>query len=161
MSTDDDEMTPQEREKWLKDRGIQIETASDRKEVNSIMTGGGDRPPTVVEQVQNLSIDGQECGISFVYLPCDTSKPMSNLKLPSRLVEALGGGDVLPSVSAHDYTFLSCKPLNSSSDCHAQSKLYFSTSSHFSLMGSQLTTTSCRSRLASRTCTNLAHLTNQ
>ncbi|EJK68973.1 hypothetical protein THAOC_09814 [Thalassiosira oceanica] len=96
-TTDEDEMTPEEREKWLKDRGIQIETASDRKQVNSIMTGGRDRPPTVVEQVQNLSIDGQEGGISFVYLPSDTSKPMSNLKLPLRLVEALGGGDVLPS----------------------------------------------------------------
>ena len=100
MSTSDDEMTPEEREKWLKDRGIQIETANDRKQADSVLAGGRDRPPTVVEQVlgqvQSLSIDEHE-GISFVYLPSDTSKPMSNLRLPSRLAEALGGGDVLPS----------------------------------------------------------------
>jgi hypothetical protein len=55
---------------------------------------------TVTKQVNNLSI---KCnsenieGISFVYVPHDTSKSISEVKLPSAVIQALGpAGDLLP-----------------------------------------------------------------
>ena len=97
-------LTPEEREQWLKDHGIQVETPSDRRQAESILSGCGtakERPPSIVDQVQNLSIsssDNVEEGIRFVYIPHDTSKPLSTLTLPKRLVDALGpSGDIIPS----------------------------------------------------------------
>lgn len=97
-------LTPEEREQWLKDHGIQVETPSDRRQAESILSGCGttkERPPSIVDQVQNLSIsssDNVEEGIRFVYIPHDTSKPLSTLTLPKRLVDALGpSGDIIPT----------------------------------------------------------------
>lgn len=101
-----DDMTPNEREQWLRDRGVLIETANDRRKAESILSGstttadGGDgRPLSIVEQVQSLSLNGiDEEGVKFVYIPHDTSKPVSTMTLPKRLVEALGpGGDIIPT----------------------------------------------------------------
>lgn len=101
---DENNLTPEEREQWLKDHGIQVETPSDRRQAESILSGCGttkERPPSIVDQVQNLSIsssDNVEEGIRFVYIPHDTSKPLSTLTLPKRLVDALGpSGDIIPT----------------------------------------------------------------
>jgi len=103
---DENNLTPEEREQWLKDHGIQVETPSDRRQAESILSGCGtakERPPSIVDQVQNLSIsssgsDNVEEGIRFVYIPHDTSKPLSTLILPKRLVDALGpSGDIIPT----------------------------------------------------------------
>ena len=111
----DDDMTPAEREAWLRDRGVLIETAVDRRRAESILSsgiaddepasseGGGGRPPSIVEMVRRLSIDGGgvegvEDGIKFVFVPHDDSRPVSTLVLPKRIAEALGpAGDVLPA----------------------------------------------------------------
>lgn len=96
-----DNMTPNEREQWLRDRGVHIETPSDRRRTESIFANmENSRPLSIVEQVQRLSIgtgsDGD--GINFVFIPHDTSRDITTLTLPNRLVEALGPtGDVLPT----------------------------------------------------------------
>ncbi|KAL9183879.1 hypothetical protein ACHAXT_004735 [Thalassiosira profunda] len=106
MSADGDaevpaDMTPTEREQWLRDRGIQIETPKDRREAEAVLSGSAeDRPLSIVEQVQRLSLgsDGGNDGIKFVYLPHDTSRSMTTLYLPKRLVDALGpAGDMIPT----------------------------------------------------------------
>ena len=90
-------MNPTEREEWLRERGVVIESPNDRRQAESILSGlADDRPPSIVEQVQSLSIT--EEGIKFVYIPHDTSKPISTLVLPKRLVDALGpSGDIVPT----------------------------------------------------------------
>ena len=89
-------MNPTEREEWLRERGVVIETPNDRRQAESILSSTDDRPPSIVEQVQSLSIT--EEGIKFVYIPHDTSKPISTLVLPKRLVDALGpSGDIVPT----------------------------------------------------------------
>lgn len=104
-------MTPDEREQWLRDRGVRIETPDDRRAAEAVLSGSAeeDRPPSVVEQVRRLSLDGSggddddgggggDDGVKFVYLPHDASRPTSTLRLPRRLVDALGpAGDVLPT----------------------------------------------------------------
>mmetsp|Transcript_4396 Transcript_4396/g.9509 ORF Transcript_4396/g.9509 Transcript_4396/m.9509 type:complete len:391 (+) Transcript_4396:38-1210(+) len=96
-------MTPNEREQWLRDRGVQIETSNDRRKAESLLYGAADgRPPSIVEQVQRLSCKGcindNDEGIKFVYIPHDTSLPMSTINLPKRLVDALGpSGDIIPT----------------------------------------------------------------
>ncbi|KAL7538182.1 hypothetical protein ACHAXR_008936 [Thalassiosira sp. AJA248-18] len=98
-----DNMTPSEREQWLRDRGVQIETADDRRKTESILSSTAeDRPPSIVEQVQRLLIGdddvGSGDGTKFVYIPHDTSRPITTLNLPKALVEALGpAGDILPT----------------------------------------------------------------
>lgn len=98
-----DEMTPNEREQWLRNRGVQIETPQDRQQANSILSQLGDsRPPTIVEQIKRLSIgncgDNGIEGIKFVHIPHDTSVDISTLILPTQLVEALGPtGDIIPT----------------------------------------------------------------
>ena len=89
-------MNPTEREEWLRERGVVIETPNERRQAESILSSTDDRPPSIVEQVQSLSIT--EEGIKFVYIPHDTSKPISTLVLPKRLVDALGpSGDIVPT----------------------------------------------------------------
>ncbi|KAL7540892.1 hypothetical protein ACHAWF_006809 [Thalassiosira exigua] len=102
-------MTPSERERWLRDRGVRIETPSDRRKVESVLSGDGDgrRPPSVAEQIRRLSLNSaanddaanaEGEGIKFVYLPHDSSRPMSTIVLPRRVAAALGpAGDVLPT----------------------------------------------------------------
>eukprot|EP00985_Skeletonema_marinoi_P031569 scaffold37727_cov103-Skeletonema_marinoi.AAC.2 len=99
--SNDDGMTPTEREQWLRDHGVQIESSADRRKAESALSGT-DRPLSVIEQVQRLSISdaaaGGENGVKFVYLPHDTSKKIQTVCLPSRLVEALGpAGDIIPT----------------------------------------------------------------
>lgn len=106
----DNDMTPNERERWLRDRGVEVETPEDRRQAASILSGAtGGRPWTISEQVRRLSLGAgagvndaapgsDEEGIKFVYLPHDTSRPMSTIVLPRRLVEALGpSGDIIPT----------------------------------------------------------------
>mmetsp|Transcript_11322 Transcript_11322/g.20809 ORF Transcript_11322/g.20809 Transcript_11322/m.20809 type:complete len:400 (-) Transcript_11322:121-1320(-) len=98
----EDNMTPTEREQWLRERGVLIETVNDRREAESILSGTTDsRPLNIVEQVQRLSINNDDVsgeGIKFVYIPHDTSQPISTINLPKRLVDALGpAGDIIPT----------------------------------------------------------------
>ena len=60
-------MNPTEREEWLRERGVVIESPNDRRQAESILSSTDDRPPSIVEQVQSLSIT--EEGIKFVYIP--------------------------------------------------------------------------------------------
>ncbi|KAL7461702.1 hypothetical protein ACHAXS_002116 [Conticribra weissflogii] len=100
-STGIDGMTPEEREQWLRDRGVQIETFSDRQKLESLMSNNKqDRPLSIVEQIQRLSLNNRnhDEGIKFVYLPHDTSKKIATIILPQRLVEVLGpAGDIIPT----------------------------------------------------------------
>jgi hypothetical protein len=67
--------------------------------------GDDDRPLTIVEQVNLLSLNhgsnsnnSRSQGVKFVFVPHDTSKPISEVTLPSTLVEVLGpAGDILPT----------------------------------------------------------------
>lgn len=114
----DDDMLPAERENWLRERGVLIETASDRRKASNLSSSnkdpgeGGQRPTSIVEQVLRLSIDNVDNNdndggvdgiikdIKFVYIPHDDTKPISTLVLPRRLVGALGPaatGDMIPT----------------------------------------------------------------
>ena len=102
-------MTPTEREEWLRDRGVLIETANDRRTAEALLSGSSSegRPMSIIEQVQNLSLSStsnatssseEDVGIKFVHIPHDTSKPITTLNLPKRLVDALGpAGDIIPT----------------------------------------------------------------
>lgn len=105
--SNDDGMTPSEREQWLRDRGVQIESSADRRKAESVLSGT-DRPLSIIEQVQRLSLSDAAAagekndvvgdGVKFVYLPHDTSQPIKTVCLPVRLVEALGpAGDIIPT----------------------------------------------------------------
>lgn len=93
-------MTPSEREQWLRDRGVQIETSTDRRQAEALLSCTSEgRPLDIVEQVQRLSCNDdvvKEKGIKFVYIPHDTSRPISTIYLPRRFVEAFGpSGDII------------------------------------------------------------------
>jgi len=96
-------MTPNERQAWLRDRGVLIETPNDRHEAESILSSStkeGQPTLSIVQQVQNLSLSSNdgEAGVKFVYIPQDTTRPISTLTLPAHLVEALGpAGDIIPT----------------------------------------------------------------
>ena len=102
--SEDDDMSSSEREQWLRDRGVQIESSADRKKAE-VALSGVNRPLSVMEQVQRLSLsdargenDVVTEGVKFVYLPYDTSKPIKTVCLPSGLVDALGpAGDIIPT----------------------------------------------------------------
>ncbi|KAL7443684.1 hypothetical protein ACHAXM_009342 [Skeletonema potamos] len=101
--SNDDGMTPTEREQWLRDRGVQIESSADRRKAESALSGT-DRPLSIMEQVQRLSLSDSTGendvtdGVKFVYLPHDTAKPIKTVCLPLRLVDALGpAGDIIPT----------------------------------------------------------------
>ena len=84
MSTENDKMTPEEREQWLRDRGVKVETPNDRRKAESVLSGTDGatttRPQTIVEQIQSLSISKDSSpsdeGIKFILIPHDTSKPL-------------------------------------------------------------------------------------
>jgi len=73
MSDTDDNMTPEERLNWLRERGVLIETAEERKA--GITTDA----------------DATEF-VTYVRIPSDASQPMTELKLP---IGAAGTGDLL------------------------------------------------------------------
>ena len=104
MSTENDKMTPEEREQWLRDRGVKVETPQDRRKAESVLSdteASTTRPQTIVEQIQSLRISDGSCndneGIKFVLIPHDTSKPLVQVVLPKRLAGVLGSGDVIPT----------------------------------------------------------------
>eukprot|EP00544_Gedaniella_sp_CCMP2646_P011943 CAMPEP_0202489542 /NCGR_PEP_ID=MMETSP1361-20130828/7237_1 /ASSEMBLY_ACC=CAM_ASM_000849 /TAXON_ID=210615 /ORGANISM="Staurosira complex sp., Strain CCMP2646" /LENGTH=336 /DNA_ID=CAMNT_0049119297 /DNA_START=22 /DNA_END=1032 /DNA_ORIENTATION=- len=72
----DDEMTPEERTAWLRERGVLIETPEERK----------------AQSTAPLALDGSEDVITFVKIPADTSKPLEELSFP---VSANQTGDAL------------------------------------------------------------------
>lgn len=100
--TDADDMLPIERENWLRERGVLIETVSDRRRAEAILSSNDD-DTNIVDLVRRLSIENDEGtivdGIKFVYIPQDDTKRISTLVLPRRVAHALGqtAGDVLPS----------------------------------------------------------------
>mmetsp|Transcript_15647 Transcript_15647/g.21422 ORF Transcript_15647/g.21422 Transcript_15647/m.21422 type:complete len:361 (-) Transcript_15647:299-1381(-) len=84
--TDDksEDMTPEERLAWLRERGVQIETSEERHEKITTSTNEGDDIDT--------NDDYEE--IAYVCIPHDDSKPMQQLsfRLPKK---SLGKGDAL------------------------------------------------------------------
>lgn len=81
------EMTPEERLVWLRERGIVVETAEERKlkKIKDIMN----------EKDDNLTIDGMEYeDLSFVHVPHNTSLPMKELSMKV-LKKRHDSGDVL------------------------------------------------------------------
>ena len=105
MSTENDKMTPEEREQWLRDRGVKVETPNDRRKAEAVLSGTDEdsttRPQTIVEQIQSLTISDGSCndneGIKFVMIPHDSSKPLVQVVLPKKLADALGTGDIIPT----------------------------------------------------------------
>ena len=83
---DEDDMTPEEREAWLKAHGIQIETVEDRKAAAS----GAVAP--VVLQLQGADVSEDIDGVELAFVPADASKPIRSVKLPPGLLEP-GSGD--------------------------------------------------------------------
>lgn len=69
----------------------------DSSKLKSATAGGS---MTIIEQVSKMSINNSTkiAGVQFVYVPHDTSKPISEVTLPSPVVQALGpAGDLLPT----------------------------------------------------------------
>eukprot|EP00934_Nitzschia_sp_Nitz4_P004854 Nitzschia sp. Nitz4//scaffold351_size16537//459//7245//NITZ4_008851-RA/size16537-augustus-gene-0.0-mRNA-1//1//CDS//3329548881//4844//frame0 len=94
MSEQDDEnMTPQEREDWLRSRGIQIETPEDRRDAskeNSVLNA------LAAVSIQGENVDGNDDdSIPFVLIPQDDNKSIQTLKLPRSLAQD-SVGDALP-----------------------------------------------------------------
>eukprot|EP00956_Cyclotella_meneghiniana_P021801 scaffold40235_cov49-Cyclotella_meneghiniana.AAC.8 len=91
------DMSMPEREQWLMDRGVQIEKSDDASKVKEA-TARSDL--SITDQIRKLSLNNgiKIEGVKFVYIPHDTSKPISEVTLPSRVVESLGpSGDLLPA----------------------------------------------------------------
>lgn len=86
----DDDMTPEEREEWLRSRGVVIETPADRQ-------AGRENPSkSVLEQlIGGLDFSHDDGCIPFVYCPQDDSKPFQTLYLPASVAETIPG-DALP-----------------------------------------------------------------
>jgi len=83
---DEGEMTPEQRLTWLRERGVLVETAEERKiqELRNIMK----------EEDVDL-VDGEKYhDFSFVHIPHDESLPMKELKMKV-LPSQVGKGDVL------------------------------------------------------------------
>ena len=74
---DEDDMTPEERLQWLKDRGVLVETAEERK-------------AKLVEKTnQDLdanyeSLKPDERRVKYVVIPADSSKPLQELSMISK-----------------------------------------------------------------------------
>jgi len=87
----DDDMTLQEREDWLKARGVEIENPRDRK---------ASRGPSVVDQLRmgltTTDTNPDDTSIAFVFCPSDDSKPLQTVYLPGS-VSVTSPGDALPN----------------------------------------------------------------
>lgn len=72
-------------------------------DASKLKSATADGSMTVIDQVRKLSISSSSSrskvdGIRFVYLPHDTSKPISEVTLPTPVIKALGpSGDILPT----------------------------------------------------------------
>ena len=88
----DDNMTLEEREDWLRSRGVEIETPGDRR---------APRGPSVVDQLTALSLnrkhqeEEEEGSVPFVFVPADVSKALQTLHLPPTVAKE-SPGDALP-----------------------------------------------------------------
>ena len=88
---EDDDMTPEERELQLRDRGVLIENPSNTAS-QTISPG----ITNILEQMTgSVGSNNGISTISFVCIPHDESKPIFNLGLPTALAETIGG-DCLP-----------------------------------------------------------------
>lgn len=76
----EDDMSPDERLQWLRDRGVLIETSEERR--NKELT-----------QIMNEKDDEVKETIAFVYVPHDMSKPLEQLKFECPI--KIGGVDFL------------------------------------------------------------------
>ena len=83
---DEDDMTPEEREAWLKSHGITIETPEERKAAAS----GGVAP--IILQLQGDDISKEIDGVELAFVPADTSQPIRPVKIPPGLLQP-GTGD--------------------------------------------------------------------
>ena len=75
MVDSDDEMTPEERLEWLRERGVLIETAEERKAKQE-----------QVKQALEVNEEGQETmeHVAYVLIPADSSQAMQQLSMPVR-----------------------------------------------------------------------------
>jgi hypothetical protein len=98
---DDDFRSTQEREQWLRDRGVLIETAEDRKAADDNRLG-----LAPIFQQLTLSMDADDDtseGVKFVWVPQDTTKPMATVTMPITSITATttsipgAGGDAFPT----------------------------------------------------------------
>jgi len=91
---DDDDMTPQEREKWLRDHGVLIETPQDRLKEEHAHSLAMDGVCSIVEQLSGVQLQ-EENNIQFVFVPQDDTKPLQTVQLPASIANQ--PGDSLPN----------------------------------------------------------------
>ena len=91
-----DDMTPEEREQWLRERGVKIETPQDRR--RAAASGSTSGLTTIIDQMAGLKVKEEDTdddgSVPFVYVPHDDTKPLRTLYLPKE--EVAKGGDNLP-----------------------------------------------------------------
>lgn len=101
-----DDMTMEEREEWLRSRGVQIETPVDRRKAPTVGA-------SVVDQLlrmEQLSVDGEgnnddtdnAGSVQFVCIPHDDTKPLRTLRLPAVIFQNKPG-DALPEFVKHHF----------------------------------------------------------
>jgi hypothetical protein len=90
MSTDNDEdnMTPEEREEWLKQHGITIERPQDRKAAAAATSTNA----PILHQLRGLDVSNEIDGVELALIPHDTSKTIRSVRLPPGLIRP-GTGD--------------------------------------------------------------------
>jgi len=94
-------MTPEQREEWLKDRGVQIETPSDRRRAEKASSGDSVSilDQMIMMRLQDSDADdgsqSHEQSIKFVYIPHDDSRPVRTLSVPVAVSRSTPG-DALP-----------------------------------------------------------------
>jgi hypothetical protein len=118
----DEDMTLEQREQWLRDRGVLIENPREDARNAALhqrqhdREDGAVRPPTIVEQIRMMRISTTESSssssssssqqeqqdkpaelgsIQFVWIPQDTTQPLKTLRLPAALAQE--SGDSLPN----------------------------------------------------------------
>jgi hypothetical protein len=101
---DDDFRSTQEREQWLRDRGVLIETAEDRKAADD---GNGrlglGLAPIFKQLAVSMDNTSPEDGVKFVWVPQDTTKPMATVTMPTSMTASTNpnipecGGDYFPT----------------------------------------------------------------
>lgn len=93
----DDDMTLEEREEWLRSRGVLIETPGDRN--NAAGATAAANGESVLAQLAGLDLknkdDSDDDAIPFVFVPQDDTQPLRTLYLPASVAQAKPG-DALP-----------------------------------------------------------------
>jgi hypothetical protein len=100
--SEEDDKTLEEREQWLRDRGVLIETAEDRKAASSTASTSTSTSSTatdgvhsIVQQVSGLQLgvlneEEDEGSVKFVLVPHDEIKPLQTLMLPASVAKKSG-----------------------------------------------------------------------